>query len=296
MFKRSIKYIILVIINLIVLTFFYLNYQPGAENTFNTDDVLVLLDSKNKLESEVADLTEKNEYLKSSAEDVQRQIMATRAMIDKNSAALSACRNEQATALALAEQQAKQRARLNPSTVYNAEECSDNAVQASFLAKQLESYKKRITAITTEKNDLLTQSDALRTQIADIREEASRYNVERARFKETIKQLESDLNSDLYLKQVDTTPSYCQPPRFESLVCVERLLVRPRFSRKPYTDVQSSLVNPNGKTVGKFAFDSTKAKLVNFPFPRNSEQPAGEYTIIFVVDGKTINEKITLKH
>lgn len=92
---------------------------------------------------------------------------------------------------------------------------------------------------------------------------------------ETMQQLEDGLSANIYIKQIYTAPIYCQPPRFAELVCVQRLLVRPQFSKKPYTDVQTTLSNPKGKVIGKFTFDSSKAKLVNFPFPENSEQPAG---------------------
>ncbi|MBF7073104.1 hypothetical protein ISG33_06795 [Glaciecola sp. MH2013] len=296
MFKRSIKYIVLVVINIIVLSYLFLNDKPTDTDSFDTDYVLGLLDANNKLEQNIADLSEENAYLESAAEDTQRQIMATRGVIDKNNASLAQCRSEQAEALALAEQQAKQRARLNPSTVYDAEECSDNAVQASFLAKQLNSQKERMAAIIAQKDNYANQAKALRAQIDSSGNESAKYELERARYKATIKQLEEDLSSDIYLKQVYTTPTYCQPPRYETLVCVERLLVRPRFSRKPFTDIQVSLINPNGKTVGKYSFDSTKAKLVNFPFPRNSEEPAGEYTISFKVDGLNLSEKVILKH
>jgi uncharacterized protein YfaS (alpha-2-macroglobulin family) len=60
--------------------------------------------------------------------------------------------------------------------------------------------------------------------------------------------------------------------------------------------VQTTLTDPKGKVIGKFTFDSSKAKLVNFPFPENSEQPAGEYTVNFVVNGQNLIEKVTLKH
>jgi uncharacterized protein YfaS (alpha-2-macroglobulin family) len=60
--------------------------------------------------------------------------------------------------------------------------------------------------------------------------------------------------------------------------------------------VQTTLTNPRGKIIGKFSFEATKAKLVNFPFPEDAEQPAGEYTVGFAVDGQTLLEKIILKH
>ena len=60
--------------------------------------------------------------------------------------------------------------------------------------------------------------------------------------------------------------------------------------------MQTTLTNPKGKVIGKFSFDASAAKLVNFPFPENTEQPAGEYTVAFAVNQQTLVHKIVLKH
>lgn len=296
MFKRSIKYLVLVVINIVILAAFYIQQNQKDSDAIDTDYMISLLDANTKLEAEIEALEAKNSLLESSSESAQTQLTQTRGLVDRNIAQLAQCRNDQAATLALSKQQARERAKITSSQVYNAEECSDNAVQASFLGKQLNSMKERMADLNNKNSDLSTQTQVLRNELAKVNEESLRFSKEKLRLQETIRELEKDLSSNIYLKQVYTTPTYCQPPRFEELVCVERLLVRPQFSKKPTTDVRTTLRDPNGKVIGRFSFDSTKAKLINFPFPRDSESQAGEYTVTFEVNEMELVEKLELKH
>jgi hypothetical protein len=217
-------------------------------------------------------------------------------MIDSNVENLEQCRNEQSSAIALTERQATERRKLLTSQSFNAEECSDNAVQVSFLTKQMASLKTQLQNANTKSRNLNTENQLLQVQLDKVNDGEEAVEEEQKVLQEIVQELEQDLLGDIYIKQIYTTPTYCQPPRFSELVCVQRLLVRPLFSKKPFTDVQTKLTNPKGKVIGKFSFDSSKAKLINFPFPENTEQPAGEYTVTFVVNDQTLVEKIVLKH
>jgi len=295
MFNRSIKYLVLVIINIVIITILVMGDDQKSD-VFDTDYVINLLDSSKKLEREVTELSTQNKFLETSGEDIQRQIMQTRAMIDTSVEKLKQCKSEQASMRSLAEQQALQRSKIVSSQSFSAEECSDNAVQVSFLNKQMVSLKEQITAANAAARSANTEKQIIQSQLDKLNTIVNKFDEEKRLLQESNRQLESDLSSNIYIKQIYTTPTYCQPPRFAELVCVQRLLVRPQFSKKPFTDVQATLTNPRGKVMGKFSFDASKAKLINFPFPENSEQPAGEYTISFVVNDQTLIEKITLKH
>lgn len=295
MFNRSIKYLVLVIINIVVITVLVMGDDKNTD-VFDTDYVISLLDNNKQLERRAAELASQNKFLEESGDDVQRQIMQTRAMLDSNLEKLEQCKSDQVAALELAEQQAAQRKRIATSQTYSAEECSDNAVQVNFLTKQMASLKEQLTVANEAARNANTEKQLVQNQVDKLQLEIMAYADEKLLFQETIKQLENDLSSPIYIKQIYTTPTYCQPPRFSELVCVQRLLVRPQFSKKPVTDVQTTLTNPRGKVIGKFSFDASTAKLVNFPFPENSEQPAGEYTVTFAVNQQTLVHKIMLKH
>ncbi len=295
MFNRSIKYLVLVIINIVIITILIMG-DDRKSDVFDTDYVITLLDSNKQLERQVDDLSAKNNFLDSSSEEIQQQMLQTSAMIDESAEQLQQCRAEQASMLSLAEQQASQRKKLISPPLISAQECSDNAVQVNFLNKQLTSLKEQLATANDATRTANTEKQLLQNQLDKLSASIEKQDEEKSELKETMQQLEDDLSADIYIKQIYTAPTYCQPPRFEELVCVQRLLVRPQFSKKPYTDVQTTLTNPKGKVIGKFTFDSSKAKLVNFPFPENIEQPAGEYTVNFIVNGQNLVERVTLKH
>ncbi|MFT5543522.1 MAG: hypothetical protein ACI97K_002683 [Glaciecola sp.] len=295
MFNRSTKYFVLVVINIVVVTVLFMGKDQNSD-VFDTDYVIDLLDNNKQLERQIEDLSAENKFLETSGDDIQRQIMQTRAMIDSNVENLEQCRNEQSSAIALTERQATERRKLLTSQSFNAEECSDNAVQVSFLTKQMASLKTQLQNANTKSRNLNTENQLLQVQLDKVNDGEEAVEEEQKVLQEIVQELEQDLLGDIYIKQIYTTPTYCQPPRFSELVCVQRLLVRPLFSKKPFTDVQTKLTNPKGKVIGKFSFDSSKAKLINFPFPENTEQPAGEYTVTFVVNDQTLVEKIVLKH
>jgi hypothetical protein len=295
MFNRSIKYLVLVIINIVIITILLMDDDQKSD-VFDTDYVINLLDNSKQLERQVTNLTAQNKFLETSSENVQRQIMQTRDMIDGSIERLRQCKSEQASMVALSEQQSLQRSKMASSQSFSAQVCSDNAVQVSFLNKQMISLKEQLTAANAGARSANTEKQILQSQLEKLNSSIEKFDEEKRLLQEINQQLESDLSSNIYVKQIYTAPTYCQPPRFEELVCVQRLLVRPQFSKKPFTDVQTTLTNPRGKIIGKFSFEATKAKLVNFPFPENTEQPAGEYTVNFAVDGQSLSEKIILKH
>lgn len=270
--------------------------EDQKSDVFDTDYVINLLDNSKKLEREVTELSGNNRFLETSNEDIQRQIVQTRAMVATSVEKLQQCKNEQALMLSLAEQQTLQRSKLVSAQSFSAEECSDNAVQVSFLNKQRVSLKKQITTANAAARDANTEKQIIQSQLDKLNADLEQFNAERKLLREANQQLESDLSNQIYVKQIYTTPTYCQPPRFKESVCVQRLLVRPKFSKKPFTDVQATLTNPRGKVIGKFSYDANRAKLINFPFPDDTEQPAGEYIVSFVVNNQTLTEKMTLKH
>lgn len=295
MFNRSIKYLVLVIINIVIVTILIMGDDQKSD-VFDTDYVITLLDNNKQLERQVANLSAQNKFLETSSEEIQQEILQTQSKIEANTEYLQQCRTEQASMLSLAEEQASQRKKLDSSLSFSAQECSDNEVQVNFLSRQLVSLKEQLALANATSRTANTERQILQTQLDKLNASLEKQDEEKSELKENMQQLEDDLSANIYIKQMYTAPMYCQPPRFEELVCVQRLLVRPQFSKKPYSDVETTLTNPKGKVIGKFTFDSSKAKLVNFPFPENTEQPAGEYTVNFIVNGQNLVEKMTLKH
>jgi cell division septation protein DedD len=92
MFNRSIKYVILVIINIVVITLLVMGDDQKSD-VFDTDYVINLLDNSKRLERQVISLAAQNKFLETSSENVQRQIMQTRDMIDGNIERLQQCKS-----------------------------------------------------------------------------------------------------------------------------------------------------------------------------------------------------------
>lgn len=295
MFNRSIKYLVLVIINIVIVTILIMGEDQDS-NVFNTDYVINLLDNSKKLEREVVELSKRNRFLETSSGDIQRQIEQTRAMIDTSIEKLTLCKTEQAAMLSPGEQPLLQYKKLVSPQSTGTQECSDNALQVSVLNKKMVLLKERVITSSAAARDSNTEKKVMQRQLDKLNSIVEKFNEEESLLQEANQQLERDLSSNIYIKQIYATPTYCQPPRIEELVCVQRLLVRPKFSKKPFTDVQTTLINPIGKVIGKFSYHASKAQLINFPFPDDSEQPAGEYIVSLVVNDQILIEKITIRH
>ncbi len=95
MFNRSIKYLVLVIINIVIIAILVMDDDQNSD-VFDTDYVINLLDNSKQLERQVTNLTAQNKFLETSSENVQRQIKQTRSMIDGNVERLQQCKSEQA--------------------------------------------------------------------------------------------------------------------------------------------------------------------------------------------------------
>jgi hypothetical protein len=295
MLNLSIKYLVLVVINIVIVTILIIG-EDQKFDVFDTDYVINLLDNSKKLERQIVDLSSRNRFLETSSEGIQRQIVQTRIMIDTSLEKLKRCKTEQVTMISLGEQQVVQRAETASPQSFSVKECSNNSAQVSLLNKQMIALKEQVTIANAAVRDANTEIKIMQSELDKLHSTIERFNQGESLLQKANQQLESDLSSNIYVKQMYATPTYCQPPRFEELVCVQRLLVRPKFSKKPFTNVQTTLINPRGKVIGKFNYDANKAKLINFPFPENSKQPAGEYIVSLVVNAQILIEKITLKH
>ena len=105
MFNRSIKYLVLVIINIVIIAILIMGDDQKSD-VFDTDYVITLLDSNKQLERQVANLSAQNKLLETSGEEIQQEILQTKSMIETNAEKLKQCRTEQASMLSLAEEQA----------------------------------------------------------------------------------------------------------------------------------------------------------------------------------------------
>ncbi|MFT6413869.1 MAG: chromosome segregation ATPase, partial [Glaciecola sp.] len=154
--------------------------ENRKSDVFDTDYVINLLDNSKKLEREVADFSAQNKFLETSNEDVQRQIVQTRAMIDTSIQELKECKSEQASMLSLVEQQALQRRKMVSPQSYSAEECSDNAVQVSFLNKQMLSLKEQVTVANANARDANTEKQIMQNELDKLNSIIEKFNAEKS--------------------------------------------------------------------------------------------------------------------
>jgi hypothetical protein len=80
----------------------------------------------------------------------------------------------------------------------------------------------------------------------------------------------------------------CEKPKFDALVCIQELLVRPQFSKAPVSDVIVTVYAPNNEILGSASFTSKRAQLYRFSLGRGRELIAGEFKATFEVEGQLL--------
>ncbi len=95
--------------------------------------------------------------------------------------------------VALAEQQWLQRSKLASSQSFSAQVCSDNAVQVSFLNKQMISLKEQLTAANAAARSANTEKKIMQSKLKKLNSSVEKFAEEKRLLQEINQQLESDL-------------------------------------------------------------------------------------------------------
>jgi len=293
MFKRSIKYMVLVAINIVLITLFMID-DPVPEDVFDTAYVISILDDKTKLDSQVKKLNEDKQVTQEQSASLQTQLDQTRSLMQQNIDALSQCSAERDDYTVLVQQQAQLSEQQQTTQLQSQQQCSDGGLKLAIAEQNVARLKQGLEQSLRDNRAANERLLVLERELSSVVGTEEKHALTEQNLVDTISRLEKDLMSDIYIKKIYATPVYCEKPRFEELVCLERLLVRPEFSKKSASDIEVQLVAPSGRVVSEFRLDAAKAKLVDFTFSNNNEQSAGIYGIKFNVDGIELSEKIAV--
>ncbi|WP_395344209.1 hypothetical protein PN836_005360 [Ningiella sp. W23] len=317
MFNRSIKYIVLLVINIIILIVLYANNDAEQTGVFDTEFVIDLLAERDSLQEALIDA----EILQLEAEKKLGDALIRFADSDVNvelaqqrferceSARESAQQRSQDLAAQLAnsqstlEQNNRQiiglqddlmaaRAAANSSTETPASEANPAPVVALCDTQEAELAEARqqlarIGVQVEQQQDTINELETLLSQ-ASAQDDSEALRAELEELRAIIAQLRSDIENPIYLKTVYLNGKKCDAPPFEELVCVEEFLVRPQFSKAPTSDVTVSVYSPDEQLIASATFSSKRAQLFRLSMNSQRELNAGEFTATFEVEGELL--------
>lgn len=296
MFNRSLKYIVLVVVNIIVLYYFYISEDSEFDDViFETTFVIDLLDNNKNLERKVVELDDENHLFSESIDDYKRQISQTESNIKTIKSDLAICHNQKKVLIELSEMQAIERGKNKSDQAISQLQCSDNLVKLKFLNVQIEGFQERIKQLNNENIALTSELSESNIMIDKLNKNADKFESNKSDLLEIIKTLENDLHSPIYVKKLYVTPRYCEGTKAKDVICLEKVLVMANFSKLPFTDVLIKLKAPNGNVIGELTYNPSNTNIVTFPLSDRTEFLNGDFELSFEVDNLLLVEKQSFK-
>lgn len=291
MFERSIKYIVLLVINVIVL--FVLFFQSDTEETgvFDTQFILSLIQERDELQSALTNAEMMIFDLDKSQKALESDISKLTLQRGELNQALLRCEQALSSAQGLAKQHAAKLEVFDnaPNTSANC----DTQLAKLKLARQelaatqvlLKQQKAKVKGLEDALASLAEQEQA--PDLIQLIEKLEREN----------QQLKADIENPIYLKSVYISGQKCEKPSFDELVCLSEILVRPTFSKAPTSTVKVSVFNQNKREIASATFSSKRAQLYRLPLGRGRELLAGDFSATFEVEGELLrSEGHTIVH
>jgi hypothetical protein len=294
MFNRSLKYIVLVIVNLIVLYFFV--YEGNEDN--KVDDVIFdanyvedLLVSNENFKANIEKLDKENALFSESIDKYKREISQTNSNLKTSSSDLASCNSQKNILINLSERQATDRTKNKSDQVISQLQCSDNLVKLELVNLQIGSLQKQIKHLNNENSSIMLELSESNIKIDKLNRNVDKFESNKSGYLEVIDELRDDLNSSIYVKKFYVTPRYCEGTKYKDVICLDEVLLMTNFSKPPFTDVLVKLKDPRGRVIGELTYNPQNAKIVNFPFPNKAEFLKGDFEISFEVDNLLFIEK-----
>jgi hypothetical protein len=294
MFNRSLKYIVLVIVNLIVLYFFV--YEGNEDN--KVDDVIFdanyvedLLVSNENFKANIEKLDKENALFSESIDKYKREISQTNSNLKTSSSDLASCNSQKNILINLSERQATDRTKNKSDQVISQLQCSDNLVKLELVNLQIGSLQKQIKHLNNENSSIMLELSESNIKIDKLSRNVDKFESNKSGYLEVIDELRADLNSSIYVKKFYVTPRYCEGTKYKDVICLDEVLLMTNFSKPPFTDVLVKLKDPRGRVIGELTYNPQNAKIVNFPFPNKAEFLKGDFEISFEVDNLLFIEK-----
>lgn len=283
MFNRSIKYILLLILNIAVLLALYLNQEQDDAGVFDTQFVIGLLEERDELQSALIDAEISVSEVDGKIAELERNLAEMVSEKQYLNREFMRCEANRMSAESLVKEQA---AELETVIENNQPATCDAQVAKVRLARQelantqvqLQQQRELVSELETK---LRVQDEAPSPSSLQLEKEIESLEAQ-------IKQLKNDIENPIYLKSVYISGRKCEKPQFDELVCIQELLVRPQFSKAPTTDVTVTVYSPNDRVLASASFTSKRAQLFRFPLGRGREVIAGEFTATFEVEDQLL--------
>ena len=294
MFNRSLKYIFLVIVNLIVLYFFVYGGNEGNK----LDDVILdanyvedLIVSNENFKADIKKLDKENALFSKSIDEYKREISQANSNLKTSSSELASCNSQKNLLTNLSERQATGRTKNKSDQVISQLQCSDNLVKLELVNLQISSLQKQIKHLNNENSSIMLELSESNIEIDKLNRNVDKFESNKSGYLEVIDELRDDLNSSIYVKKFYVTPRYCEGTKYKDIICLDEVLLMTNFSKPPFTDVLVKLKDPRGRVIGELTYNPQNAKIVNFPFSNKAEFLKGDFEISFEVDNLLFIEK-----
>ncbi|WP_371193401.1 hypothetical protein [Glaciecola sp. SC05] len=292
MFNRSIKYILLLFLNIVVLFALYYNQEPAESGVFDTQFVISLLEERDELQSAVIDAEMGDMQYQEQITALESDIKELTASQQNINSEFMRCETNRASAESLAREQAAQLEIITNSVVSPAN-CDAQIAKVRLARQELANTQVQLQ----QQKDMVIELEARSVQSPI--ETAPSPDLLRTieELEAQVSQLKADIENPIYLKTVYISGRKCEKPQFDELVCIQELLVRPQFSKAPTSDVTVTVYSPNNRVLASASFNSKRAQLFRFPLGRGKEVLAGDFSATFEVedqllrsDGHTITQ------
>ncbi|GLR69487.1 hypothetical protein [Agaribacter marinus] len=139
MFNRSIKYIVLLALNISILLIFYPTFQDSGDGIFETEFVIDLISERDELKEELSQIQNEIETTSTTSESASTQLAQTQALILKSEEKAERCEIEKTRLIAAvneASDDAQKFAQQAKDAEAKAGNLADNAAQAERIAQE----------------------------------------------------------------------------------------------------------------------------------------------------------------
>lgn len=284
MFGRSLKYIVLVFINIIVVLFFYFSSNTQDESDpFDTEYVIGLLQNEEKFAKNIVQLNARLDAANQQLSQAQVQLEQTRNLIEKSEQKARLCESEKENLIGSSRLQVKQNLPGSSSSAYAS--CESEILEISIAKAQSASLENLVSEL--REKFAQTQEELIRkNQLLNQIQNKDDSELEQLRIE--VNTLKRALSEPIAIETNFLSARYCSKPRFSSLICVQEFLVRPSFTKSPITRLAIKVLDPNGEVVAQGEFNSAKSQLYRLTMGRGVEVNSGAYKVEYQVDNQTL--------
>jgi myosin heavy subunit len=283
------RYFVIILINTAIVYFIMSANEKPDDLIFSTDYIFDILDTSKRLELELEKAEAERTSTEQYAATLNQDIIEKTSQLTFSQRSLQACNDEQRT---LREMSAKQKQERDKNK--NQQQCSDETVALEFTKTQLNDSREQINVIAVEKQALVAEAETLRQNIDKLNKKATYFDSQKKAFTELIQVLRQDLSLPIYIKQLYVTPRYCQSQNEATTVCLDNVLLLPKFSKTPLSEVAVKIRAPNKRVIAELTYNASSDQVLSQPFTRNNEFPSGDFQFSFTVDGQTLVETYRL--